>query len=154
MEDDYIIATFLHPNYKQLRGATSSQIANCHATCRRFLFPDSPSAGIVEEDEDYEPPMKKSKPFMTLLMDKRNNRENSSLDEVDKYIEMQVKIMKYIRILSPSGSRSSSEWPFQILLVLHVVSSLFHVVAPQLNGSSVLQGRLSRNGAPISTHRQ
>ena len=90
MEDDYIIATFLHPNYKQLRGATSSQNANCHATCRRFLFPDSSSAAIVEEDEDYEPPMKKSKPFMTLLMDKRNNRENSSLDEVDKYIEMQV----------------------------------------------------------------
>ena len=92
MEDDYIIATFLHPNYKQLLGATSSQIANCHASCCRFLFPNSSPATIVEKDEhyEYEPPLKKNKPFMTLLMEKGNNKENSSLNEVNKCIEVPV----------------------------------------------------------------
>ena len=90
MEDDYVMAAFLHPNYKQLRGATNSQIADCHSTCRLFLRPDSSSPVIIEGEEDYEPPTKKSKHFMTSLMDKRNNRENSSIDEVDRYIEMQI----------------------------------------------------------------
>jgi hypothetical protein len=73
MEDDYIMAGFLHPNYKSLRGATSSQIADCHSTCRLFLFPDASSPVIVEEDKAYEPPARKSKSFMVLLMDKRNS---------------------------------------------------------------------------------
>ncbi len=90
MEDDYIMATFLHPNYKQLHGATSSQIADCHSTCRLFLLPGSSPPVVVEEDEGYEPPTKKSKSFMSSLMDKRNSRQNSSVDEVDRYIAMQI----------------------------------------------------------------
>jgi hypothetical protein len=90
MEDDYIMAAFLHPNYKQLRGAPSSQVADCHSTCRLFLLPDPSPSVIIEEVENYEPPMKRSKHFMTSLMDKRNNEDSSSVDEVNKYITMQI----------------------------------------------------------------
>lgn len=90
MEDEYIIATFLHPNYKQLRGATKAQIADCHTTCRLFLTPDSSDSPIIEENETYEPPSKKVKSFMCSLMDTRKNRADSQIDEVDQYIEMYV----------------------------------------------------------------
>jgi hypothetical protein len=90
MEDDYIMASFLHPNYKQLRGATNSQINDCHSTCRLFLVPASPYPEIVEADENYEPPSKKIKSFMSSLMDKKTNRMDSNIDEVDQYIELQV----------------------------------------------------------------
>jgi hypothetical protein len=71
MEDDYIMAAFLHPNYKQLRGVTSSQITDCHSTCRLFLLPDPSPSVILEEVEDYEPPMKGSmnKAVQTLAVD-------------------------------------------------------------------------------------
>jgi hypothetical protein len=90
MEDDYIMAAFLHPNYKQLRGATNSQITDCHSTCRLFLVPASPHSEIIEEEERYEPPSKKIKSFMSSLMDKKNNRNDSDIDEVDQYVELQV----------------------------------------------------------------
>jgi hypothetical protein len=88
MEDDYIMAAFLHPSYKQLRDATSSQIADCYSTCHLFLLPDPSPAAIFVENKIYEPPMKKIKYFMTSLMDKRNNEENSLLNEANKYIAM------------------------------------------------------------------
>jgi hypothetical protein len=90
MEDDYIMVAFLHPSYKQLSGATSSQIADCHSICHLFLLPDPSPAAIFVEDECYEPPMKKIKYFMTSLMDKRNNEKNSPLNEANKYISMQI----------------------------------------------------------------
>lgn len=91
MEDDYIVATFLHPNYKQLNGATLAQMSNCHAACRRYLLPSSSSPTIVDDDEVYEPPVKKSKNFITSLMDKANDRQQSSVDEVDKYIQLRLR---------------------------------------------------------------
>ncbi len=59
MEDDYIIDTFLYPNYKQIRGTTRQQIADCHTTCRLFIQPGQADLDII--DDNYEPPTKKLK---------------------------------------------------------------------------------------------
>ncbi len=61
MKDDYIVGAFLYPNYKQLREANSSQIADSHSTCRLFVQGDQSSLNIIEEN--YEPPTKKTKSF-------------------------------------------------------------------------------------------
>ena len=90
MEDDYITAAFLHPNYKQLRGATNTQIAECHSTCRLFLVADSANSVGEEQQESYEPPNKKSKSFMSSLMDKHSHRKSSNADEVDRYIDLKI----------------------------------------------------------------
>jgi hypothetical protein len=51
MEEDYIVAAFLHPNYKQLRGAIHSQMANCYAACRISLLPNASSLSAPSEEE-------------------------------------------------------------------------------------------------------
>jgi len=86
MEDDYIIGAFLHPNYKQLRGATDSQVADCYRTCRHFIEAHQPSIDVIEED--YEPPTKKTKVFMSMLMDKQQKEQETGSDELDKYIRL------------------------------------------------------------------
>jgi hypothetical protein len=91
IEDDHIMAAFLHPNYKQLRGATSSQIKDCHSMCKMFVLPASSSSPPVSIDDNYnEPPLKKNKSLLTSLMDKSARRNQSSVDEVDQYIDMQI----------------------------------------------------------------
>ena len=37
LESDHVLAAFLNPNYKQLRGATPTQIADCYHRCRLFF---------------------------------------------------------------------------------------------------------------------
>jgi hypothetical protein len=51
MEEDYIVAAFLYPNYKQLRGATHSQMANYYAACRISLLPNASSLSAPSEEE-------------------------------------------------------------------------------------------------------
>ena len=86
MDEDYIMGAFLHPNYKQLRGAASSQIADCYATCRLFVRTDKTDVDIVEEN--YEPPTKRPKVFMSTLMDKQQQQRQCSTDEIDRYIAL------------------------------------------------------------------
>ena len=88
MEEDYIIAAFLHPNYKQLRGATHLQMANCYAACRISLLTNtSPLAAPSEEEDDQT--NRNGKRLMATLMDKKKKkRKLSSADEVDRYNEL------------------------------------------------------------------
>ncbi|CAF1155583.1 unnamed protein product [Rotaria sordida] len=85
MNEDYIIGAFLHPNYKQLRGANSTQISDCYTTCRLFIGPCSSSTETNERI--YEPQEKKAKIFMSMLMDKQKKQQSTS-DEVDRYISL------------------------------------------------------------------
>lgn len=85
IEEDYVIGAFLHPNYKQLRGANSSQMTECHEGCRQFIQHDSSVDQLVEEI--HEPPTKKTKIFMSTLMDQQKKQKNKS-DEVDRYINL------------------------------------------------------------------
>jgi hypothetical protein len=45
---------------------------------------------IISNEENDEPPMKKAKPFMASLMDKNSTRKQSPVDELDRYIDMQI----------------------------------------------------------------
>ncbi|CAF2939679.1 unnamed protein product [Rotaria sp. Silwood2] len=85
MDEDYIIGAFLHPNYKQLRGASSTQIADCYTACRLFIGPCQSSTETNEII--YEPQEKKAKIFMSTLMDKQKKQQSTS-DEVDRYISL------------------------------------------------------------------
>ncbi|CAF4914765.1 unnamed protein product [Rotaria sp. Silwood1] len=85
MGEDYIIGAFLHPNYKQLRGASSTQIADCYTTCRLLIGPYQSSTETNEII--YEPQEKKAKIFMSTLMDKQKKQQSTS-DEVDRYISL------------------------------------------------------------------
>jgi hypothetical protein len=90
MEEDYIMGAFLHPNYKQLRGASSVQVDECHSTCRIFVRPDQSSADLVIED--YAPPLKKTKVFMSTLMDQKKGvqQQQNGIDELDRYIALSL----------------------------------------------------------------
>ncbi|CAF3536064.1 unnamed protein product [Rotaria sp. Silwood1] len=89
MEDDYIRASFLHPNYKQLRGATKEQIESCYNFCRDFILPSNTMNDSIRTDENIiQPPAKKLK-FMTQLMDKKETAP-ASADEIDHYIALTV----------------------------------------------------------------
>lgn len=81
MEEDYIIGTFLHPNYKQLRGASNTQITDCYSTCRQLIHHEQPTNDIVEEI--YELPTKKTKPCMSTLMDKQKNTNPAQMKLID-----------------------------------------------------------------------
>jgi hypothetical protein len=70
--------------YKQLRGTTRKQIAECHATCRLFILPGEADLDIVEDS--YEPPTKKSKLFMSSLMDNPKQNASKGIDKVDRYL--------------------------------------------------------------------
>ncbi|CAF3298386.1 unnamed protein product [Rotaria sp. Silwood2] len=85
MDEDYIIGAFLHPNYQQLRGASSTQIADCYTACRLFIGPCQSSTETNEII--YEPQEKKAKIFMSTLMDKQKKQQSTS-DEVDRYISL------------------------------------------------------------------
>jgi hypothetical protein len=89
MEEDYILAAFLHPNYKQLRGATHSQMANCYTACRISLLPNASSLSAPSEEED-EQTNKNGKRLMVALMDKSKKRNLSSTDEFDPYNELLI----------------------------------------------------------------
>jgi hypothetical protein len=89
IEEDYIVAAFLHPNYKQLRGATHSQMANCYTACRISLVPNTSSLLAPSEEED-EQTNKNGKRLMVTLMDKTKKRKLSSTDEVDRYNELLI----------------------------------------------------------------
>ncbi|CAF4280262.1 unnamed protein product [Rotaria magnacalcarata] len=86
MEEEYIMAAFLHPNYKQLRGASSSQVAECYTTSRQSIVHDQSSAEIILDN--YEPQAKKAKIFMSTLMDKQRQQNGNGQDEVDRYISL------------------------------------------------------------------
>ena len=91
IEDDHIRASFLHPNYKQLRGATKMQILSCHAYYQDFVLPATTSTDddSVRIDEDTcEPPAKKLK-FMSQLMDKKETT-TEPIGEIDRYIALTV----------------------------------------------------------------
>ena len=90
MEEDYVVAAFLHLNYKQLRGATHSQLSNCHASCRMSLFPGSSLTGVPSEVED-EQLHKNGKHLMTALMDKSKKKKKvSPSDDFDRYNQFHV----------------------------------------------------------------
>jgi hypothetical protein len=89
MEEDYIVAAFFHPNYKQLRGAIHSQMVNCYATCRISLLPNTSSLSAPSEEED-EQTNKNGKRLMVTLLDKTKKRNLSSTDEVDRYNELLI----------------------------------------------------------------
>jgi hypothetical protein len=89
IEDDHIRASFLHPNYKQLRGATKMQILSCHEYCQGFVLPATMDDDPVTADEDtHEPPAKKLK-FMSKLMDKKQTT-TEPIGEIDRYIALTV----------------------------------------------------------------
>ena len=50
MKEEYIIGAFLHPDYKQLRGASSSQIADCYATCRLLIGTHDSITDVIQEN--------------------------------------------------------------------------------------------------------
>ena len=90
MEEEYIVSAYLHPNFKQLRGATHSQIANCYAACRITIVPHASPSAAPSEEED-EQTNKNGKRLMTTLMDKKKKkRKLSSADEVDRYNELLI----------------------------------------------------------------
>ncbi|CAF4914167.1 unnamed protein product [Rotaria socialis] len=90
LEDDHIRASFLHPNYKQWRGATKTQIKSCHAYCRGLVLPDTTGDDPVINDKDVcEPPSKKSK-FMLQLMDKNEIVKEPGMNEIDRYNALTV----------------------------------------------------------------
>ncbi|CAF3570727.1 unnamed protein product [Rotaria socialis] len=90
LEDDHIRASFLHPNYKQLRGATKTQIKSCHAYCRGLVLPNTTGDDPVISDKDIcEPPSKKSK-FMLQLMDKNETVKEPGMNEIDRYNALTV----------------------------------------------------------------
>ncbi|CAF3042371.1 unnamed protein product [Rotaria socialis] len=90
LEDDHIRASFLHPNYKQWRGATKTQIKSCHAYCRGLVLPDTTGDDPVISDKDVcEPPSKKSK-FMLQLMDKNEIVKEPGMNEIDRYNALTV----------------------------------------------------------------
>ena len=54
IQNDYVVATFLHPNYRQLRGATSTQITDCYHACRSSLLPTDISEDTEVNDDAME----------------------------------------------------------------------------------------------------
>ncbi|CAF1549482.1 unnamed protein product, partial [Didymodactylos carnosus] len=87
MNDEYIMAAFLHPNYKQLRHATPAQITDCYETCRLF----APSNVTSQNEEVLEPLDKKQKIFLATLMDRKITKKKDKVkDEVQQYIEMKL----------------------------------------------------------------
>jgi hypothetical protein len=95
IENAYVMATFLHPNYKQLRGATPSQIADCYRTCRSAMLPVETSDDVRNDEDsdaegDPEPRPKRAKVLMTSLMDKNITHRKHTSDEVDHYIKLQL----------------------------------------------------------------
>jgi hypothetical protein len=90
MEEDYIVAAFLHPNYKQLCVATHSQMANCYAACRISVLPNTSSLSAASQEED-EQTNKNGKRLTVTLMNKTKKRKLSSTDEVDRYNELLIK---------------------------------------------------------------
>ncbi|CAF3228596.1 unnamed protein product, partial [Rotaria sp. Silwood2] len=86
MEEEYIIGAFLHPNYEQMRRATSSQIEGCYAKCRQSLIHDPLGADIIVDN--YEAEAKKPKLFMSTLRDNQDERNQDGHDEVDDDISL------------------------------------------------------------------
>ncbi|CAF1402498.1 unnamed protein product [Adineta ricciae] len=96
IENDYVVATFLHPNYRQLRGATPTQVSDCFQTCRAAILPVDRSEdmevdeGRMDIDICNEPRSKRRKLLMTSLMDKNTINKKRSSDEVDQYSKLQL----------------------------------------------------------------
>ncbi|CAF5028736.1 unnamed protein product [Rotaria sp. Silwood1] len=64
MEDEYILASFLHPKFKGLLSATAAQKAECYHACRALLPKESVTTTF---DTEYEPPKKKVKTFSRTI---------------------------------------------------------------------------------------
>lgn len=95
MENEYVLAAFLHPNYKQLRGATDSQAASCHAFCRSSVTPQSSHGEPVAQDDD-EQINGGGKRLIVQLMDKKKKKKNTtSSDEIEQYIEFSLDNQQY-----------------------------------------------------------
>jgi hypothetical protein len=94
VDDIHVMGAFLHPNYKTLRFATSSQIDYCHQTCRNATTTDV--IDDSQEEESFgEPIQKKQKLFLESLMDHnvltKKKKRKETKDEVDRYIELDLK---------------------------------------------------------------
>ncbi|CAF1643734.1 unnamed protein product, partial [Rotaria magnacalcarata] len=90
LEDDHIRASFLHPNYKKLRGATKTQIKSCHGYYRDLVLPATMGDDLVRSDKDTcEPPSKKNK-FMLQLMEKNETVKEPCMSEIDCYNALTV----------------------------------------------------------------
>ena len=92
MEDEYILASFLHPKFKKLLPATEAQKAECYRSCRALL----PKMGTtITLDTENEPSRKKQKTFLEQLMDDEITKTKATTttatkDELDIYIEFEV----------------------------------------------------------------
>ncbi len=94
IDDIHVMGVFLHPNYKTLRSATSTQIDYCHQTCRAAVANEA-TDDVTEEEEPYdEPQQKKKKLFLESLMDHnrptKTKKSKQAKDEVDRYIELDL----------------------------------------------------------------
>ncbi|CAF3151996.1 unnamed protein product [Rotaria sp. Silwood2] len=90
MEDDYILASFLHPKFKQLIAATAAQKAECYRACRVSM---PKTTGMTTTDDENEPIRKKPKKFLEQLMDseiKKTKCTETARDEVDLYIDFKI----------------------------------------------------------------
>ena len=105
MEDDYILASFLHPNFKGLLSATAAQKAECYRTCRASL--PAVAATTTTLYSETEPPKKKQKKFLEQLMDDEMSQTKTIATSIppkgepDLYIEFKVdKDKNYINPLT------------------------------------------------------
>jgi len=96
MEDEYILASFLHPKFKRLLPATPAQKTECYRACRAWLpkgVTTTTTSTTTTVNDENEPPRKKQKSFLEQLMDDEEARVRSTRpgkDEVDLYIEFKV----------------------------------------------------------------
>ena len=96
MEDEYILASFLHPKFKRLLPATTAQKTECYRTCRAWLpkgITTTASSTTTTVNDENEPPRKKQKNFLEQLMDDEVpyvRATKPGKDEVDIYMEFKV----------------------------------------------------------------
>jgi hypothetical protein len=144
MEEDYIIGTFLHPNYKQLHGASNTQITDCRPTCRQLIHHEQPTNDIVEEI--YEPPTKKTKPCMSTLMGKQKNDESGS-DEIDRYINL--KLDEHEQYNNPLGFWRKNEYQSMFPNLARVARRYFVIPC----SSAALERQFGATGQIITQRR-
>ncbi|CAF1524806.1 unnamed protein product [Adineta ricciae] len=100
VDDIHVIGAFLHPNYKTLRFATSTQIDCCHQRCRNAAIPEGIDNAQDEEAPVCEPKQKRQKVFMKSLMDHnveaKRKKVKQGKDEVDRYIEFDLQGKVYL----------------------------------------------------------
>ena len=155
IENEYIVATFLHPNYEQLLGATSIQIVDCYHICCSSMLPVETSKDL-ENDADSvdteivnEPKPKRAKLLMTTLMDKNVSNKQLAVDKVDQYIKLQVDVNSLYTDPLKFGNSRNIILHFQIWFEWRNNSFRSRVAQLQLSVSLVLLDKLLINDVPI-----